>query len=182
MKKSTTNLLKSYKYVLILIIIIALMCIIQPSEGYAAMVITKKNLLEMVYVIPPIFILLGLLDVWVPKETMMKYMGKNSHVKGIVLAFMLGSCAAGPLYVSFPIAVTLLKKRASFFNVFVFIGAWSTTKVPMFLFETSSMGWKFSILRLILSVIGILIIAKALDITTDNIDKEKIFNYVESEV
>ncbi len=89
MKKST-NFIKSYKYVLIFIIIIVLMCIIQPSEGYAAMVITKKNLLEMVYVIPPIFILLGLLDVWDPKETMMKYMGKNSRVKGIGLAFMLG--------------------------------------------------------------------------------------------
>lgn len=133
----------------------------------------------MVYAIPPIFILLGLLDVWIPKETMMKYMGDNSGVKGIILAFILGSCAAGPLYVSFPIAVTLFKKKASFFNVFIFIGSWLTTKVPMFLLETSGMVWRFSVLRLFLSVIGILVTAKVLDITTNDIEKEKVFSCAE---
>lgn len=111
----------------------------------------------------------------------MKYMGDNSGVKGMVLSFLLGSCAAGPLYVAFPIAVTLLKKKASFFNVFVFIGAWSSTKIPMFLFETSSMRWKFSVLRLTLSVIGVLVIGKVLDITTDVIEKEKIFIQAKSD-
>lgn len=179
--KNLTAFVKKYKYMLVLFVIILLMCIVQPEKGYAAIEITKLNFLEMVYVIPPIFILLGLLDVWVPKETMMKYMGDNSGVKGMVLSFLLGSCAAGPLYVAFPIAVTLLKKKASFFNVFVFIGAWSSTKIPMFLFETSSMGWKFSVLRLTLSVIGVLVIGKVLDITTDVIEKEKIFIQAKSD-
>ena len=52
----------------------------------------------MLLVIPPIFILLGLLDVWVPREKMIRYMGEGSGVKGTVLAFLLGSFAAGPLY------------------------------------------------------------------------------------
>lgn len=33
----------------------------------------------MLLVIPPIFILLGLLDVWVPREKMMKFMGPGSR-------------------------------------------------------------------------------------------------------
>ncbi|WP_073195458.1 hypothetical protein [Caloranaerobacter azorensis] len=33
---------------------------------------------EMILVIPPVFIVLGLLDIWVPRETMVKYMGENS--------------------------------------------------------------------------------------------------------
>jgi len=56
------------------------------------------SLKEMLLVIPPIFILLGILDTWVPKEVMMKYMGEKSGWKGIVLAFLIGSAAAGPLY------------------------------------------------------------------------------------
>ncbi len=32
----------------------------------------------MLLVIPPIFVLLGLLDIWVPREKMIKYLGKDS--------------------------------------------------------------------------------------------------------
>ena len=39
------------------------------------------------------------------------------------------------------------------------IGAWSTTKIPMLLFEASSMGWKFMIARFVLDIPVILVIA-----------------------
>lgn len=39
--------------------------------------------MEMLSIIPPIFILLGLLDVWVQRETMIKLMGKESGILGI---------------------------------------------------------------------------------------------------
>ena len=39
------------------------------------------------------------------------------------------------------------------------IGAWSTTKIPMLLFEASSMGWKFMIARFVLDIPLILVIA-----------------------
>jgi uncharacterized membrane protein YraQ (UPF0718 family) len=42
----------------------------------------------MLLVIPPIFILLGLLDVWVPKEKV-KFMGEGSGLKGVLLAIFL---------------------------------------------------------------------------------------------
>lgn len=36
-----------------------------------------------------------------------------------------------------------LKKGSKLSNVFIMIGAWSTTKIPLLLFEISSMGIKF---------------------------------------
>jgi uncharacterized membrane protein YraQ (UPF0718 family) len=36
---------------------------------------------EMALVIPPVFVLLGLLDIWVPRETMIKYMGKTQALR-----------------------------------------------------------------------------------------------------
>ena len=36
----------------------------------------------LLLVIPPIFVLLGLLDVWVPREQMMRFMGPGSGLKG----------------------------------------------------------------------------------------------------
>lgn len=90
---------------------------------------------------------------------MMKYTGKGSGLKGVLIAFLLGSVAAGPLYAAFPIAGVMLKKGSGLFDVFIFIGAWSTTKIPMLTFEATSLGLAFTLTRLALSIIGILIIA-----------------------
>ena len=106
---------------------------------------------------------------------MMKYTGKNSGLKGVLIAFLLGSAAAGPLYAAFPIAGIMLKKGSSLFNVFVFIGAWSTTKIPMLTFEAASLGIKFTIMRLILSVMGIVIIAGATEKLLNQEQQEKIY-------
>lgn len=116
----------------------------------------------MLLVIPPIFVLLGLLDVWVPREQMMRFMGPGSGLTGTLLAFLLGSFAAGPLYAAFPVAAILMKKGASFNNILVFIGAWSTTKVPMLLFESSALGPRFALSRLAIDIVGIVLIALAL--------------------
>lgn len=132
---------------------------INRSFAQKALDLSVETLLQMAYILPPIFLLLGLLDVWVPKETMVKYMGKGSGLKGIFLSIMIGSAAAGPLYGAFPVAAVLMKKGAKFTNVLIFIGAWSTTKIPMFLFEMTSLGSKFAFTRLFVDIPGIIIMA-----------------------
>jgi hypothetical protein len=57
------------------------------------------------------------------------------------------------------VAGVLLKKGCNFFNVLIFMGAWSTTKIPLLLFESSSMGMDFMLLRLVLDIPGIALIA-----------------------
>ena len=132
--------------------------------------------MEMLSVIPPIFILLGLLDVWVQRETMIKLMGEKSGVLGILMAFSLGSAAAGPLYAAFPIAAVLLKKGSKFSNVLIFIGAWSTTKIPMLLFEASSMGWTFMITRFVIDIPGIMLIAYITERLLNEKEKQYIYD------
>ena len=130
-----------------------------PEIGQKALNNTLGSFREMLSVLPPIFILLGLLDVWVDRATMMKYTGKGSGIKGVLIAFLLGSAAAGPLYAAFPFAGVMLKKGSSITNVMIFVGAWSTTKIPLLAFEAASMGLKFMLARLALSLVGILLIA-----------------------
>lgn len=130
-----------------------------PEIGEKALNNTLSNLKEMLSVLPPIFILLGLLDVWVDRATMVKYTGKGSGFKGALIAFLLGSAAAGPLYAAFPFAGVMLKKGSSIRNVLIFIGAWSTTKIPLLAFEAASMGIPFMLTRLGLSIVGIPLIA-----------------------
>jgi uncharacterized membrane protein YraQ (UPF0718 family) len=129
----------------------------------------------MISVIPPIFVLLGLMDVWVDRATMMKYTGKGSGIKGILIAFILGSAAAGPLYAAFPVAGVMLKKGSSLLNVFIFIGAWSTTKIPMLTFEAANLGFAFTLLRLALSITGIILIAFVLEKGLSKEQQKKVY-------
>lgn len=99
-----------YKMVFLASAFMLLMMNFKPAVGLKAFDTTMFSLKEMILVIPPVFILLGLLDVWVPKETMVKYMGEGSGLKGILLAFFIGSAAAGPLYGAFPVAAVFMKK------------------------------------------------------------------------
>jgi len=133
----------------------------------------------MAFVIPPVFILLGLLDIWVPKETMIKFMGEGSGIKGVILSIIIGSAAAGPLYGAFPVAAVFMKKGVKFTNILIFIGAWSTTKIPMLLFEISALGKTFALTRLAIDIPGIIIIAYILAAFISKDEIKKIYKNAE---
>jgi len=138
---------------------IGLLSIFNRDIGIKAISISARSFVEMLFIIPPVFVLLGLLDVWVPRESMVKYMGEGSGLKGVLLSLFIGSAAAGPLYAAFPVSAVFMKKGVSFSNVMIFIGAWSTTKIPMVFFEFESLGAPFALTRLLVDIPGIIIIA-----------------------
>ncbi len=127
--------------------------------GHKAYRITVSNIKEMLLFLPAIFILVGLLDVWVPKETIIKLMGEQSGIKGFVIVLLLATVAAGPLYVAFPIATMLLKKGARLAHILFFLGAWTSTKLPIALYEIASLGLKFTLLHIAISIPAFLLIA-----------------------
>ncbi|MDF2472707.1 MAG: permease [Anaerocolumna sp.] len=153
------KIIKRYRAFFIVFAMLLILTFINNDLGTRALSISANQIKEMLLVIPPVFLLLGLLDVWVPKETMIKYMGEGSGLKGIILSILIGSAAAGPLYGAFPVAAVFMKKGVKFMNILIFIGAWSTTKIPMFLFESAALGSKFAITRLLIDIPGIIIIA-----------------------
>ena len=167
--------IKRYRVFLFVLLFMIVLTILNRPLGLKAFTVTGSSIKEMLLVIPPIFILLGLLDIWVPRETMIKYMGEGSGLKGILLAIFIGSAAAGPLYGAFPVAAVFMKKGVKFTNILIFIGAWSTTKVPMFLFEMAALGNRFAITRLLIDIPGIIIIAFLLSKIMSKNEVERIY-------
>ncbi|KNZ40872.1 permease [Acetobacterium bakii] len=146
------KIVKSYKWGIIFLLVMVGLYLYNQSLGIEAMSISLLNFKEMLLLVPPIFILMGLMEVWVPKETLTKYMGEGSGLKGLFIAFVLGTAAAGPLYIAFPIGVMLLKKGARLSNVLFFLGVWSTTKLPVLLFEVASFGLEFTLIHIGISL------------------------------
>ncbi|MBD3272355.1 MAG: hypothetical protein GF384_07445 [Elusimicrobia bacterium] len=107
---------------------------------------------DMIQVLPCVFVLIGLFEVWVKKEIVEKHLGEESGFMGYVWAILLASNVVGGLYVAFPVAYSLFSKGAKLSVVFTFIGAAAVCRIPMTLFEASFIGIKFTIVRLVVSL------------------------------
>ena len=126
---------------------------LQPAAGreifFNSVAFTKK----MLVILPPIFILLNLLDVWLPRDLMARYLGG----KNVAWHFAINGIGlyCGPHHGAFPIAATMLNKGATFMNAMVFLGSWSILKVSMVLYEISILGLKFGLTRLLINIPGL---------------------------
>lgn len=158
-RQNLKNFLKRYLFFLITLILLGILFIFRFDAGLKATDVVVYSFKEMLLVLPPIFVLIGLLEVWIPKETMIRLMGEGSGIKGILLAFLFGTVAAGPLYAAFPVAIVFMKKHVKFSNIIILLGAWGATKLPMLLFEMTALGFKFALLRLAINIPVIIIIA-----------------------
>lgn len=123
-----------------------------PDKGEKALVVSWEFFREMVFVLPAVMVVMGLFGVWVEREVVVKYLGKGSGMPGLLLAILLGTLPTGPLYVAFPLAGMLVKKGARIANVTLFLSAWACIKLPLELMELQFLGWKFTLLRLGLTV------------------------------
>jgi len=108
--------------------------------------------IEILNILPCAFILIGLFEVWVKKENVEKHLGKNSGMLGYIWIILLAGTTVGGLYVAFPVAYSLFKKGAKLSVIFTYIGASAICRIPMIIFESSFMGIKFTLIRLIISI------------------------------
>ena len=150
-------LIKRYIFFIVLILLTIIITIFNKEIGVKSFKIAFTSFKQMIEVVPPIMVILGLMDVWIPRETMMKYMGDNSGIRGIFISILIGSIAAGPMYAAFPFAKVLLKKRVKFSNIIIFMNAWCVTKISTLIFEFSSLGYKFTLARLFIDIPGVII-------------------------
>ncbi len=107
---------------------------------------------ELVLILPCAFILIGLFEVWVKRETIERHMGTDSGIKGYIWAILLSGTTIGGIIVSFPVAYSLQKKGAKLSVLFTYISASAIGRIPMTIFEASFIGLKFSIIRLLTSL------------------------------
>ncbi|MEF8849792.1 MAG: permease [Candidatus Bipolaricaulota bacterium] len=125
-------------------------------------------LTEMAWILPAVMILMGLFKVWVSKEMVIKYLGKASGLKGILIAALLGATPTGPLYVAFPLAAAMIDKGARILNIVVFLSAWACIKIPQEMIEIQFLGLKFMATRLVLTVLLVSVMGLVIEKIIEN--------------
>ena len=158
-----TKHLKQYLWVITFLVVSIISYFAGFNPGITIYTNFQSFFIEMLAFIPLLFILIGLFDVWVPKETIEKYIGKKSGILGIVLVIFLAMLQAGPLYGAFPVAYILYKKGTSIRNIFIYLGAFSSMKIPMIGIEIGYLGLKFTIFRTLVSLPLFILIGFAME-------------------
>ncbi len=151
------NVMKKNKLLTVIGLSYLLMLLLRKDLASIALQNSSYYLVEMVQILPVIFMLTVAIEVLIPKEWIVKRLGKRSGIMGALLALAFGSLSAGPIYAAFPIAKTLHKKGASIGNVVVILSAWAVIKVPMLANEAKFLGPEFMAVRWGLTVILIIL-------------------------
>jgi len=117
---------------------------------------------DMVLILPPAFVLIGLFDVWVSRKTVENSFGEKSGLMKYIYAIGLAATTVGGTFVAFPVANALYHKGAEYDSIVTYVTAASLFMIPMSIMEASILGIKFTALRLGLSIPLIIISANIL--------------------
>ncbi len=95
---------------------------------------------DMLIILPPAFILIGLFDVWAKREVIEKHFGQESGLKGHLWSILLAATTVGGTFVAFPVAHALYHKGARISIIMTYVSAASLVMVPMSIMERRLLG------------------------------------------
>jgi len=135
-----------------------------PDTAARSLKVTWDYFIEMAAILPAVFILMGLMEIWIPKDKIQKWLGNGSGIKGAAISVALGTLPTGPLYVAFPMTATLIRKGASITNMVIFLGSWAALKIPQLMVEIKFLGIEFALLRFALTLGALLLVGLLMEV------------------
>lgn len=124
-----------------------------PDIIIDALMAGGQMLTEVLPLIITAFILAGMLQVIISRETINKWLGKDSGIKGIIIGGIAGALIPGGPYVFYPIAASFLLSGAEIGTAVTFVVAknlWSLSRLPM---EVALLGPRLTFVRFIVTLI-----------------------------
>jgi uncharacterized membrane protein YraQ (UPF0718 family) len=126
--------------------------ILNAEKGMIVAKTVYSTFFEVLDIIVAVSIFIGLFQVWVKPQTIVKLLGKGSGIKGFILVCTFPILMGGSLFTVFPLLKALKEKGARTGAIASFITAWGG-KAPLLPLETKFLGWPFALLRLSLVVL-----------------------------
>lgn len=157
------GVLKEYRIAILAVLANLVLLYFLPDKARISINTTGSVFKEMIMILPPVFFLVGMLDQWIPKEVIEKYVGHGSGIKGIAISLFLGMANVGPLYAGFPLAAILLKKGARISNVIIFLTAKAAAEIPLILIESKFLGVRFTLVRVSLTLIAAILMGQIIE-------------------
>ncbi|HNZ19823.1 MAG TPA: permease [Candidatus Hydrogenedentes bacterium] len=95
------------------------------------------------------FVVAGMVQTLVSAETISRWVGAESGMRGIVIGTIAGGLAPGGPYVSLPVAAGLVRSGAGTGTMVAFLTAWSLWAVARLPMEVGVLGWRLTLARIV---------------------------------
>lgn len=126
----------------------------QPEAVRPCLVNATGEIRKIAWRIPFALLFAAFLAALLPPELVLRTLGTDTGVWGVLTATVVGALLPGGPFVSFPIALGLAERGAGMAQLVALITSWSVLAVQRALvFEVPLMGWRFTTLRLVTSLV-----------------------------
>ncbi|BEP29648.1 permease [Helicovermis profundi] len=146
-KQLKSTLIEALKYIGISGVIILIVYFISPQKAVQVNKVVEFTFSKAIKIMLGVFLIIGLLQVWLTPKQISKFIGKESGIKGMAIASIFPIILGGSLVTIFPLLKTLKEKGVPIRILITFIVAWAG-KAPLLPLETEFLGVKFAALRI----------------------------------
>jgi uncharacterized membrane protein YraQ (UPF0718 family) len=151
-------------YLIIAFVLMAISYIKEKQKTKEAVKVTFKIFYTILPVLIFVFVLMGLIQAYVPKETISSLLGQRSGVLGIIYAEIAGSVALFMPPAVFPFGGYLLKNGAGYGAIAGFVFTAILIGVTTLPLEIKLLGKRFAIARNILTFVLVFFIALGMEV------------------
>lgn len=122
-----------------------------PQRAGQALAIGATTFTSVLLLIVAVFGLVGLLQVWISRELIVRLLGREGGIKGLLIAALCGTLLIGPSYIIFPLLMSIKKQGARWAVVAIVLTSYAV-KLQMIPIEVGFLGWPFSLGRALITL------------------------------
>ncbi len=128
----------------------AVTAVVRPALLAPALGTTAVFLAQIGLLLVAAYCFLGLFEEWVSPRLLARAIGDQAPLpRALTIAALAGSCATGPVYLTYPLATLLAGAGARLATIVTFMSAWQIVKLTFLPFEFQFLGARFALCRLV---------------------------------
>lgn len=120
--------------------------VVAPQRAASALATGASTFASVLLLIIAVFGLIGLLQVWISRELIVRLLGREGGIKGLLLAALCGTLLIGPAYIIFPLLLSLQQQGARWAVISIVLTSYAV-KLQMLPIEVGFLGWPFTLGR-----------------------------------
>ena len=110
--------------------------------------IASNMIIQLLSMLIFAFIIASMIQVLLPYDTVSRWVGAESGMRGILIGALAGGFSPGGPYVNLPIAIGLMRAGAGVGTIVAFLTGWSLWAVARLPMELGILGWKLTLIRI----------------------------------
>ena len=126
---------------------------IKPDKISIALKSTGSIFSQMIVPLSLVFVLMLALNLFLKPAQIVKFLGKEAGIKGVILSAAAGIISTGPVYAWYPLLKDLREKGAGNSFMAIFLGN-RAIKLPLLPIMISYFGWVYVIILTVFTILA----------------------------